>query len=116
MTERPARRGTYGPYAWLLGLAVAPLLGLAWLALFGDHTAPRMPGFAPTITQSAIATVLLFVMVLVTAVSVIAGCAIVWQLRERTRYRTWPVFVQGSIPIALQFLIGALMVVFTVLA
>jgi len=108
------RRGTAGPYLWLTGLAAAPPLALGALALFGDHTAPRMPGFAPAFSQSDVATALFLVMLVVMVVSVAAGAVLIRLLR-RTRYGGWPVYVQGGIPVILQFLIGVLLFVFAVL-
>jgi len=109
------RRGTAGPYLWLAGLAAAPLAGLAAVAVFGSHRAPPMPGFAPAFSQSDAAAVLLVVMAVVMVVSVAAGALLIWLLRERTRYGTWPVFVQGGIPVVLQFLVGVLLFVVAVL-
>lgn len=108
--------GRRGPYVWLAGLAAVPVLGLAAVALFGRHEAPPGPGFAPSFTQSEVATALLLVMLVVMVVSVAAGSMLVRLLRARTRYGTWPVFVQGAIPVVPQFLAGLLLFVFALLS
>lgn len=112
---RARRRRGAGPYLWLLGLAAAPLIGLAGVALFGARDAPPGPGFAPSFAQSDVAVALLLAMLAVMLVSVVLGATLIVLVRGRTRYGTWPVFVQGAIPVTLQFLAGMLLVVFAAL-
>lgn len=105
-------RGTVSPYLILFGLAAAPVLPTALLALFGDHHAPPGPGFAPSFSQADVAGVALVVLGLLMLLTLGLGSGLLALLRPRTRYGTWPVAVQALLPAIPQLLVGAVLVSF----
>jgi hypothetical protein len=109
-------RGAAAPYLVLLGLAAAPVLPTALLALFGNHEAPPGHGFAPTFSQSDVAEVALVVLGLLMLLTLGLGSGLLALLRPRTRYGTWPVAVQALLPAIPQLLVGTVLLLFVVFA
>ncbi|MBO0826360.1 MAG: hypothetical protein J2P24_01130 [Streptosporangiales bacterium] len=105
-------RGTVAPYLVLLGLAAAPVLPTALLALWGDHDAPPGHGFAPTFSQADVAGVALVVLGPLMLLTLGLGSGLLALLRSRTRYGTWPVVVQALLPALPQLLVGAVLLLF----